>query len=915
MAISQTSSVLVATPGASYSLSSLFTVTPGANPVWLDLFIYDKSEYTAGISPNSFGHLSGPSGVISLQQEGTSDIYATQIVFQYDSSANDYYSSTYGWFSQLTYTTPSIQNGNEFLEIYETNSLNWTEYPQLALDVASRTTTPVATQATPSAIAAAAQTFVGKVWNLNGCWILACDIAAAAGTSLPVTAGIADGTGIGNGQWVPIYQGALTPSPNWQSLLRPGDVVTYQWVDNAGNSGSHTTTVVSGFGTAASLIDNVYLVNAAGQIVNTANDGSANDIIIQPARLAAQTFQWAITDTVTIYRLDTPIIAATGGVSLASLASTTLSALFSVNDPSGAAITAYQVYDTGSGTAGGTFMVSGTAEAGHSASTAVTIDAASLAATLFVAGSTAATFSDQIEIRATNGTYWGDWQAVTVSVQPSTAIENFLAQQNVPARLANGMSPFVAGSTGSASANGVTGWGSMTFAGGYDAVVLSGPRNQYAVQVDSSGKTTITDLSTGNPTSGQTMTVSGESYIIFNGGAASTVSGAPVYDQAYFVENPANAQLTEFYAAVLQRQPDLAGLEYWIGREQAGMPLTAIAQLFLNTDQFKAEFGDPATMTNSQYLTTLYSIVLGRSPDTAGQAYWSSQMANGMSQAEVLVNFTSAAATAFPVNATPDGGWLIVPSVSGGYADASLLMPAQSVLNQAAASGYLNTGLIDISGLSGTVSAGNLSLNGATSSITVTPGSASDSIVLSATINAAIMSGSNDTVIGATGGNSHITVTGGYSTVWLHGTSNAVTVSTIGNVISGFAAGDTVWLTAPALPAQVLAATQASPLDGRSLAFAANTYFLNVGPVGGGTPAEVAAAANAVYTVAGTAGEALVLFGQSGGDTVIYLWGGHTSGSADTNGNHHVDAAELTAGVTLIGVQATSLSAAAFHLG
>src|SRR5258707_1289893 len=81
------------------------------------------------------------------------------------------------------------------------------------------------------------------------------------------------------------------------------------------------------------------------------------------------------------------------------------SSLFTATDPDGDAITTYALKDV---TGNGHFVVNGVVQA-----TNVEIDltAAQLAQTTYVAGSG----SDQISIRASDGTLWSAWQTLTVT--------------------------------------------------------------------------------------------------------------------------------------------------------------------------------------------------------------------------------------------------------------------------------------------------------------------------------------------------------------------------------------------------------------------------------------------------------------------------------------------------------------------
>jgi hypothetical protein len=133
----------------------------------------------------------------------------------------------------------------------------------------------------------------------------------------------------------------------------------------------------------------------------------------------------------------------------------------------------------------------------------------------------------------------------------------------------------------------------------------------------------------------------------------------------------------------------------------------------------------------------------------------------------------------------------------------------------------------------------------------------------------------------------------------------------------------------------ILTPTTASPVNGAALNFSDNFYVVNVGNVGTGTPAEVAAAANKVYTVAdftgnynttdtagnhGT-GENIVFMGEtSTGNLVMEYWATHAGNlpgtGADANSNHLVDASEFydyDNPLVLVGVTASVINTHTFH--
>ena len=166
----------------------------------------------------------------------------------------------------------------------------------------------VPNQATPGSIVAAANSFIGQAWNMNGCWILASTIAADAGTSLPAQSTLIGLPGQSNGEWIVAYNGPAGQSGNWQSMVTAGEIVV---IGTAGGGG-HITTCVSGTGSTALLVDNATYVNGSGQVQNYANDGSMSDIIVAAPHAASQEWAGVQANSVVIYELDTPVVTSAG---------------------------------------------------------------------------------------------------------------------------------------------------------------------------------------------------------------------------------------------------------------------------------------------------------------------------------------------------------------------------------------------------------------------------------------------------------------------------------------------------------------------------------------------------------------------------------------------------------------------------
>ncbi|MGN1287563.1 MAG: Ig-like domain-containing protein, partial [Bradyrhizobium sp.] len=166
--------------------------------------------------------------------------------------------------------------------------------------------------------------------------------------------------------------------------------------------------------------------SAGHWVVNGVVEGSSSAIDVTPAQLSSTTFQsgsgsadlWVRASDGTLwsnwveFHVNAPIdhapvvtasdVTATHGESFAA------SSLFSVGDSDGDSITAYQFWDSTSDPASGHFVVGGVAQG---ANQNIDVSAAQLASTSFQSGSG----SDDLWVRANDGTMWGAWKEFHVN--------------------------------------------------------------------------------------------------------------------------------------------------------------------------------------------------------------------------------------------------------------------------------------------------------------------------------------------------------------------------------------------------------------------------------------------------------------------------------------------------------------------
>lgn len=94
-------------------------------------------------------------------------------------------------------------------------------------------------------------------------------------------------------------------------------------------------------------------------------------------------------------------------------------------------------------------------------------------------------------------------------------------------------------------------------------------------------------------------------------------------------------ELTELYVGYFDRAPDALGLDYWASRMVDGMSLAQISKSFFVQPETSATY--PAGTTTEAFVAQVYQNVLGREPDQAGLAYWIADLESGALTRDVFV--------------------------------------------------------------------------------------------------------------------------------------------------------------------------------------------------------------------------------------------------------------------------------------
>jgi hypothetical protein len=479
MSITLQQQALLVNAGETVSLSSLWTINAGNLPQYIALLSYDRDRYTS--AGDDYATLQGSGAAMELQQASGREDMAQFALFTYTDQG--YYSEQFGYLEQMKFTASSMNfrstavsmhgfgsAGTEDPTLYATLSRELdafyaeddsyalrtysdgrTELREVhnkgwaydaghalgTLNIVTRTdgyhdSSPL--QATAQEVAAVARGFIGQDWNVQGCMVLANNISAAAGASLPLSVQSANPDRItvsGNGQWQVAYDSSKVTASvhsDWAAQLRAGDVVVV-----GTNCLGHVFTIAEGFSYASMVIDN------DGAI---ALDGGANNVNIQLHSLDS-ILRTVDVDSVVIYRLQAPDVSVAAPLYLTPGASVSLENAFQA-DGHGHTVQGYQVYSKADGSS---FQLNGAAVTAHSAAGALAVSAAELDSLRFQAGSAG---NDSVMVRAFDGSYWGDWTKLDVRVGAASGIAPQLALEANTIKVHGGEAKAVASLLGAA---------------------------------------------------------------------------------------------------------------------------------------------------------------------------------------------------------------------------------------------------------------------------------------------------------------------------------------------------------------------------------------------------------------------------------------------------------------------------------
>jgi hypothetical protein len=115
---------------------------------------------------------------------------------------------------------------------------------------------------------------------------------------------------------------------------------------------------------------------------------------------------------------------------------------------------------------------------------------------------------------------------------------------------------------------------------------------------------------------------------------------APTLNAGLWVPNDQALQIARLYGATFDRLPDVGGLTAQLAALVSGVPLLTLAANFAASAEFQARYG---ALSNQAFVEQLYRFCLDREGDAPGIAVQVNALNNGVSRAQLLLNFSESA--------------------------------------------------------------------------------------------------------------------------------------------------------------------------------------------------------------------------------------------------------------------------------
>ena len=110
---------------------------------------------------------------------------------------------------------------------------------------------------------------------------------------------------------------------------------------------------------------------------------------------------------------------------------------------------------------------------------------------------------------------------------------------------------------------------------------------------------------------------------------------------------PDSLAITQLYVGYFNRAPDPEGLNYWVGRLQAGMTMVEIANSFAvqpeSTSTYPWLAAPQLDVGIPEFITQVYQNLFERNPDAAGLAHWTAELLAGKPPGRFILDVISGA--------------------------------------------------------------------------------------------------------------------------------------------------------------------------------------------------------------------------------------------------------------------------------
>jgi len=110
-----------------------------------------------------------------------------------------------------------------------------------------------------------------------------------------------------------------------------------------------------------------------------------------------------------------------------------------------------------------------------------------------------------------------------------------------------------------------------------------------------------------------------------------------IESRGIWVQDEATIAVARLYDSVLDRVPDIGGLDHYRGAVDQGYGLQQFADNMVQSPEFRARYGD---LSNTDFVKQIYRFVLDREADAKGLGEYVTALNNGLTRAELVIIFS-----------------------------------------------------------------------------------------------------------------------------------------------------------------------------------------------------------------------------------------------------------------------------------